>query len=339
MKSFGKHLAEQDSSTPKPYRFVYLWFDDPDDPDDPESTADDFIDEGENLGLKGYKVDVSGAYSELDSGGKRFIYGIDDDKGFLVDENTIVFVRAPVTRRKSWMDLLTQLERGGVCCVNNRHCMESTSDKYRTSLILAENNLNQPKTVLIHHQDRALDAFDRMKSKYPIILKTLTGSLGVGVVKIETEESLSATTQLLYKLDPNMGVLLQDFVKADYDVRAHVIAGKFYGAIKRPIVKKDFRSNVALGSKPEVLKLTQLEIDHVERAAKVVDGLWVGVDFIPAKNREKDSPIFIEINSTPGTKGYKKATKENIAKDVLTTFMNRETWLKTKPFTSIYDKG
>ena len=338
MKSFGKHLAEQDSSTPKPYRFVYLWFDDPDDPDDPESTADDFIDEGENLGLKGYKVDVSGAYSELDSGGKRFIYGIDDDKGFLVDENTIVFVRAPVTRRKSWMDLLTQLERGGVCCVNNRHCMESTSDKYRTSLILAENNLNQPKTVLIHHQDRALDAFDRMKSKYPIILKTLTGSLGVGVVKIETEESLSATTQLLYKLDPNMGVLLQDFVEADYDVRAHVIAGKFYGAIKRPIVKKDFRSNVALGSKPEALTLTKLEQDHVVRAAKAVDGLWVGVDFIPAKDREKDSPIFIEINSTPGTKGYKKATKENIAKDVLTTFMNRETWLKTKPFTSIYNK-
>ena len=217
--------------------------------------------------------------------------------------------------------------------------MESTSDKYRTSLILAENGLNQPKTVLIHHQDRALNTFDRMKSKYPIILKTLTGSLGVGVVKIETEEALSATTQLLYKLDPNMGVLLQDFVEADYDVRAHVIAGKFYGAIKRPIVKKDFRSNVALGSKPEALTLTKLEIDHCVQAAKAVDGLWVGVDFIPAKNREKDSPIFIEINSTPGTKGYKKATKENIAKDVLTTFMNRETWLKTKPFTSIYDKG
>ena len=189
MKSFGKHLAEQDSSTPKPYRFVYLWFDDPDDPDDPESTADDFIDEGENLGLKGYKVDVSGAYSELDSGGKRFIYGIDDDKGFLVDENTIVFVRAPVTRRKSWMDLLTQLERGGVCCINNRLCMESTSDKYRTSLILAETGLNQPKTVLIHHQDRALDAFDRLGSKYPVILKTITGSLGVGVVKIESEDN------------------------------------------------------------------------------------------------------------------------------------------------------
>ena len=337
MKTFGIHLKEQESS--KSYRFVYLWFDDPEDPDDPESTADDFISQGEKLGLTGYKVDVSGAYSELNKDGKRFIYGKEDKKGFEVDDNTIVFVRAPVTRRKSWMNLLTQLERGDVCCVNNRHCMESTSDKYRTSLILAENGLNQPKTVLIHHQDRSLDAFDRMKSKYPIILKTLTGSLGVGVVKIETEESLSATTQLLYKLDPNMGVLLQDFVEADYDVRAHVIAGKFYGAIKRPIVKKDFRSNVALGSKPEALTLTKLEQDHVVRAAKAVDGLWVGVDFIPAKDREKDSPIFIEINSTPGTKGYKRATKDNIAKDILTTFKDRTMWLKTQPFTSIYDEG
>ena len=334
MISLKDYITEEEI---KPYRFVYLWHDMPDDPDDPEVTADDFIREGGNLGLKGYKVDVLGAYSELDSKGKRFIYGIDDDKGFLVDENTIVFVRAPVTRRKSWMDLLTQLERGGVCCVNNRHCMESTSDKFRTSLILAENDLNQPKTVLIHHQDRALATFDRMGSKYPIILKTLTGSLGVGVVKIETEEALSATTQLLYKLDPNMGVLLQDFVVATYDVRAHVIAGKFYGAIKRPIVKKDFRSNVALGSIPETITLTKLEQDHVVRAAKAVDGLWVGVDFIPAKDREKDSPIFIEINSTPGTKGYKEATKENIAKDILTTFKDRTTWLKTQPFASIYE--
>ena len=30
----------------KPYRFVFLWHDQPDDPDDPEATADDFIKEG-----------------------------------------------------------------------------------------------------------------------------------------------------------------------------------------------------------------------------------------------------------------------------------------------------
>jgi len=336
MLSLKNYITEEKEINP--YRFVYLWFDDKEDPDDPEATADDFIKEGTKLGLKGYKIEVAGAHTVLDSKGKRVLYGLYDDKGFLVDENTIVFARAPITKKKAWSDLLTQLERGGVCCVNNRHCMESTADKFRTSLILAEAGLRQPKTILLHHQDRALDAFDRLDSKYPIILKTLTGSLGVGVVKIETEESLLATTQLLYKLDPDMGVLLQEFIVADYDVRAHVIAGKFYGAIKRPIVKKDFRSNVSLGSVPETITLTELEIDHCIQAARAVDGLWVGVDFIPAKDREKDSPIFIEINSTPGTKGYKKATKVNIAKDILTTFMDRTTWLKTQPIASIYSE-
>jgi len=75
---------------------------------------------------------------------------------------------------------------------------------------------------------------------------------------------------------------------------------------------------------------------QVMKAAKSVDGLWVGVDFIPAKNRDTDSPFFIEINSTPGTKGYVKATKTNLVKDVMTTFLNKDNWLKSKPFKSIY---
>jgi len=322
----------------KPYRFVLIWYDDPEDPDDPEKTADKIIEEGKKLGCKGFKVDIDGAYSSLDEENEqRYVYD-KDGRGFLVDENTLVFVRAPVTRRKSWSDLLTQFERENICCVNNRHCMESTSDKYRTSLVLAENELNQPQNVLIHNQNKALDAFDRIETDFPVILKTLTGSLGVGVVKIETEESLNATTQLMHKLDPNMGVLIQEYIPAEYDVRVQVIAGKIHGAIKRPIVARDFRSNVSLGSVPVKHTLSKLEEEECIQAAKAVDGLWVGVDFIPAKNREKDSPYFIEINSTPGTKGYTKATKRNLIGDVMATFLNRDNWLRQKPFDSIYEE-
>ena len=333
MENFKTFIAEEEI---KPYRFVLIWYNDLEDPDEPEKTADKIIEEGKKLGCTGFKVDIDGAYSTINEENKqRYIYD-KDGKGFLVDENTLVFVRAPVTRRKSWSNLLTQLERENICCVNNRHCMESTSDKYRTSLILAEQQLNQPKNVLIHHQDKSLDAFDRLGTKFPIILKTLTGSLGIGVVKIESEESLSATTQLLHKLDNNMGVLLQEYIPATYDVRVQVVAGKVHGAIKRPIVKRDFRSNVSQGSKPVAHTLTKLEEEHCIQAAKAVDGLWVGVDFIPAKDRNKDLPYFIEINSTPGTKGYTKATGMNICKDVVKTFMNRTYWLRQKPFESIY---
>ena len=320
----------------KPYRFVLLWYDDPQDPEDPEKTADKIIEEGKKLGCTGFKVDIDGAYSDIDDNGQRYIYRLDDNKGFLIDENTLVFVRAPVTKRKAWMDLLTQFERENICCVNSRHCMEITTDKYRTSLILAEQQLNQPKNVLIHHQDKSLDVFDRLGAKFPIIIKTLTGSLGIGVIKVESEESLSATTQILHQLDENKGLLLQEFILTTYDVRVQVVAGKIHGAIKRPIPKKDFRSNVAQGSNPVAFKLTALEEEQVILATKAVDGLWVGVDFIPAKNRETDLPFFIEINSTPGTKGYVKATQTNLCKDVVKTFLDRANWLRQKPTESIY---
>ena len=80
MISLNDYITEDKNI--KPYRFVYLWFDDPEDPDDPEATADNFIKESTKLGLIGYKVDVNGAYSELNKDGKRFIYGKEDKKGF-----------------------------------------------------------------------------------------------------------------------------------------------------------------------------------------------------------------------------------------------------------------
>ena len=65
----------------------------------------------------GFKVDIDGAYSDITKNGTRFIYD-KEGKSFRVDKETLVYVRAPVTRRKSWSDLLTQLERENIFCEN-----------------------------------------------------------------------------------------------------------------------------------------------------------------------------------------------------------------------------
>ena len=49
------------------------------------------------------------------------------------------------------------------------------------------------------------------------------------------------------------------YIKTEYDVRVIIVAGKIMGAMKRPIVDGDFRSNVSQGSEPEVHELTELE--------------------------------------------------------------------------------
>ena len=52
--------------------------------------------------------------------------------------------------------------------------------------------------------------------------------------------------------------------------------------MKRPVPEGEFRSNVAQGSEPVAHELTPLEREECIKAAKSVDGLVTGVDFIPS---------------------------------------------------------
>ena len=72
-----------------------------------------------------------------------------------------------------------------------------------------------------------------------------------------------------------------------------VLNNVIVGSMKRIVVKGDFRSNVHLGAKVEKYELTEKEKKDCIHAAKSVNGIWVGVDFIPAEDREKDGPFII----------------------------------------------
>ena len=83
------------------------------------------------------------------------------------------------------------------------------------------------------------------------------------------------------------------------------------------------------------------------RASEAVGAILSGVDFIPAKNREKDKPHFIEVNSTPGLMGIeaafvgstvlvkplaKKLKQEgtSITTEILKRFFDRKLWTGQK---------
>ena len=335
VQKFNDYLTE--AKTPEKIRFLIV----SDEPEDDKNfhTAKNLCKQAEKLGHKSYIYRNTGGWVDKNEEGDLYFHNTDDKKGFRVRaKDTIALVRGSVVRKDSWMDLVSRLEKHNVCVVNSREAINICADKYRTSLRLADYGVKQPKSVLINDPEKSMDAFEQLEEKFPIILKTLRGSKGVGVLFIESEIGLDSIVQVLYKQDEDADLLVQQYIKTDYDIRVLVLGGKIQAAMRRDVIPGDFRSNVSLGSIPETIELTKLEIDHCIQAAKAVDGLWVGVDFIPAKDREKDSPIFIEINATPGTKGYKKATKVNIAKDILTTFMDRTAWLKTQPIASIYSE-
>jgi hypothetical protein len=98
--------------------------------------------------------------------------------------------------------------------------------------------------------------------------------------------------------------------------------------MKRPVIEGDFRSNVSQGSKPSKIKLTELEIEASLQAAKAVGGVWSAVDFIPSKNRVKEPPFVIEVNSSPGTEGIEEASGQNISKEIIDFFADKTNWVK-----------
>ena len=94
-----------------------------------------------------------------------------------------------------------------------------------------------------------MQAFDSLEDKFPVILKTLRGSKGVGVLFIESEKALDSIVQLLNKQDEDSDILLQQYIPTKWDARVLVLQGKVFAAMKRYVVQGDFRSNVSQGEK------------------------------------------------------------------------------------------
>jgi hypothetical protein len=194
-----------------------------------------------------------------------------------------------------------------------------------------------PTTIIIPDETNVMDSFKKLDTTFPVILKTIQGTKGVGVLFIESENALKSMIQLLYKVDENISLILQSFLESDGDVRVMVLNNKIIGSMKRKKVKGDFRSNVHLGAKVEKYELTDKEKIDCIRAAMAVNGTWVGVDFIPAENRDDDGPYILEVNSSPGTEGFDKATNGNVAKDILINFYDRDNWWTTPTVSGVWE--
>jgi len=314
LEAFKSFISE---SKDEKYRVVILTVEH----GDKSITAKKLSKEATKLGLQNTIVQFDGATLRY-ADGNHFIHKMNDDKGFQTNSsNTIIFVRGTPSK-DSHLDLISEFERLGYCCVNSRTTINICADKYRNYVRLKEYGLTQPKTILIPNKDMIDDSLEALDTKFPIIMKTLRGSKGVGVLFIESKKSLDAIVQLVYKTDEDSDLLIQEYIKTDGDIRVIVLGDRVIATMKRNVVEGDFRSNYSQGGNVSAYELTSMEEEQCLLAAKAVDGIFTAVDFIPAKNREKKPPYILEVNSSPGTDGIEEATNKNISKEVLTHFLN-----------------
>ena len=245
-------------------------------------------------------------------------------------DNTLIFPRGlgtlGFTSNRRWVDMIKLLENKGFKTVPSIKTWDACTSKYYCNELFRLNGLRTPKTIPVTYSDDSKRIMEDLK--FPVILKASSGSqTGIGVIIVESLRSLHPTVQMLSLLTKNIDLILQEHIKIEYDVRVIVLRGNVIASMKRGLISGDARSNASLGAEVESIKLTELELEDSIKAAKLVNGDLVGVDFLPSKNREKEQPYILEVNSMPGFSGIERSTKDkSVTSEILKTYMNRENW-------------
>ena len=207
---------------------------------------------------------------------------------------TICFVRAGVLEDETGLALLSTFENAGALMINTRNGMLTCDNKMSAYISFERDNIPTPRTALISNEKGLIHAHEKLGGKYPVIMKTLTGTQGIGVSVVESEKSMVSVAQSLWKF--GAALLLQEFLKFDFDIRTIVVDGRILGTTKRISAKKDFRSNRHREATTEPYKLSDDERTVVLQAARSVGAYMVGVDHAIVNNQL----YVLECNGSPG---------------------------------------
>ena len=178
--------------------------------------------------------------------------------------------------------------------INNRDGMLICDNKMSAYTAFERHGINTPRTSLVNNEKSIFDAHKRIGGKFPVIIKTLTGTQGIGVSKVENMESMLSVIQSLWKFKAHL--LIQEYLDIKFDVRTVVLNGRIIASTKRIKPKEDFRSNRHMGAKTEPYILNDNEKKNIIAAARATGTYMVGVD-----HAIYDGEIYIlECNGSPG---------------------------------------
>ena len=194
-----------------------------------------------------------------------------------------------------------------VPCLNHADAFVKARDKWLSLQLLLANGIAVPTSLLGGLETKANDAVRHIGT--PIILKTLSGSQGIGVVLAEQPQSAVSMLETLKQA--NVPTLAQEFIAEAQgaDLRCFVVGNRIVAAMQRIGQAGEFRANCHRGARAEKVILTEQE-KHVALNATKVLGLDVaGVDLI----RSANGPLVLEVNASPGLEMIEKTSGIDIA--------------------------
>lgn len=181
-------------------------------------------------------------------------------------------------------------------------------DKMRSLQHLAMNGVKVPKTMFVTSAREAVKVAGQVGS-YPIVIKLLESTHGVGVALVNNRYQLERTAEAFLRLQHR--IILQEFIEeADGgDLRIFVVDGKVVASMQRKAIPGEFRANMHLGASASAGQTTKEEEEIALKTAELHNLDIAGVDLI----RSERGPLVMEVNASPGLEGIENCTKVDIA--------------------------
>jgi ribosomal protein S6--L-glutamate ligase len=202
--------------------------------------------------------------------------------------------------------LLKQFELMNLPSTLSMNGLLTARNKYLTLQALHVAGITIPESVLIASRSKNEEASDYLPP--PLVLKLLSGTQGIGVMRVRDAKEAGPIIDTLSELDQI--ICLQKFLpNPGEDIRIFTIAGKIVGAMKRKAAPNEWRSNIHIGGQGIPHKPTPTEAEVAIKAAQAVGVEIAGVDIISVEG----TPYVVEVNASPGFRGLLGATDINAA--------------------------
>lgn len=221
---------------------------------------------------------------------------------------------AILARPRVWGDpsvvktMLQAFEDAGHLLINGSSGIWNAKSKARSQLLFQRHGLPSPSTRFVYDESQ-LEVATKDFS-WPIILKSIYGSYGVGVFVADDLRTARPIVNFLTMRGYDDPAIIQEYVpEASEDIRAFVVGGQVVAAMSRKATNGDFRSNLHRGAEGTVVELTEEEKALAVRAAEVFKLDIAGVDLV----RSARGPMVIEVNSNPGLTGITEVTGVDVA--------------------------
>lgn len=210
---------------------------------------------------------------------------------------------AAVIRHFELMDLFTSTRSDALL---------QSRDKLFCLQRLSQNGIPVPRTLYLS-QPEYLHSMIEAVGGFPVIIKLLESTHGVGVLLAENLTQASSILEMLMRLGQR--VVVQEFIREaeGADIRAFVVAGEVVAVMRRQASDGEFRSNLHRGASATPDILSEEELWIVKKTVATMGLDIAGVDLL----RSSRGALVMEVNASPGLEGIETVTGVDIAARII----------------------